>query len=73
LQNTLNIAVSSAKRVWSTVHVGDLANKMDEAHNTLLLAEKYMGKLGAEFSRLSKIKLPDSKVMEYIEMLLSAA
>jgi hypothetical protein len=43
---------------------------MAEAHNTLLLAEKYMGKLGAEFSRLSKIRLADSKVMEYIDMLL---
>jgi len=41
-QNTLNIALSSAKRIWSTVHVGDLAAKMDEAHNILLLAEKYM-------------------------------
>ncbi len=69
-QNTLNIALSSAKRIWSTVHVGNLAQKMEEAHNTLLLAEKYMGKLGTEFSRLSKIKLSDSKVMEYIEMLL---
>lgn len=69
-QNTLNIALANAKRVWSTVHVGDLANKMDEAHNTLLLAEKYMGKLGTEFSNLRKIKLSDAKVMEYIEMLL---
>lgn len=69
-QNTLNIALSTAKRVWSTVHVGDLNRKMNEAHNTLLLAEKYMGKLGAEFSRLSKIKLTDAKVMEYIDMLL---
>lgn len=69
-QNTLNIALSTAKRIWSTVHVGDLAAKMDEAHNTLLLAEKYMGRLGTEFSRLSKIKITDSKVMEYIEMLL---
>lgn len=69
-QNTLNIALSTAKRVWSTVHVGDLNRKMNEAHNTLLLAEKYMGKLGAEFSRISKIKLTDAKVMEYIDMLL---
>lgn len=69
-QNTLNIALSSAKRIWSTVHVGDLAKKMDEAHNTLLLAEKYMGRLGTEFSRLSKIKLSDAKVIEYINLLL---
>ena len=52
------------------MHVGDLAAKMDEAHITLLLAEKYMGKLGTEFSQLTKIKLSDSKVMEYIDMLL---
>lgn len=69
-QNTLNLALSSAKRMWTTIHVGDLAAKMDEAHNTLLLAEKYMGKLGTEVSLLSKIKLSDSKVMEYIDMLL---
>ena len=69
-QNTLNMALSTAKRVWSTVHVGDLAAKMDEAHNTLLLAEKYMGKLGTEIAALSKIRLSDSKVMEYIDMLL---
>lgn len=69
-QNTLNIAISSAKRIWSTVHVGDLSAKMDEAHNTLLLAEKYMGSLGKEFSKLNKIKLSDAKVIEYIELLL---
>ena len=69
-QNTLNLALSSAKRVWSTIHMGDLAAKMDEAHNTLLLAEKYMRDLGKEFSQLSRIKMSDSKVLEYIEMLL---
>ncbi len=69
-QNTLNLALSSAKRIWSTVHVGELAAKMDEAHSTLQLAEKYMTNLGGEFAKLAKIKLTDSKVMEYIEMLL---
>ncbi|MDE7243677.1 MAG: DUF945 domain-containing protein, partial [Oscillospiraceae bacterium] len=69
-QNTLNLAMSTAKRSWSTIHIGSLAAKMDEAHNTLLLAEKYMGRLGMEFSRLSKIKLSDQKVLEYIDLLL---
>jgi len=69
-QNTLNMALRNAKRVWSTIHVGNLENKMDEAHKTLQLAEKYMGNLGAELSRLNRIKLTDDKVMEYIEMLL---
>ena len=69
-QNTLNLALNQAKRVWTTIHVGNLARKMDEAHCTLSLAHDYMGKLGAEFSRLSKMRLTDAKVMEYIEMLL---
>lgn len=69
-QNTLNLALSSAKRIWSTVHVGELAAKLDEAYNTLLLAKKYMDDLGGEFSRLSRIKMTDSKVMEYIEQLI---
>jgi len=69
-QNTLNLALNDAKRIWSTIHVGNLAHKMDEAHNTLQLAKGYMDKLSDEFSRLSQIRLPDAKVMEYIEMLL---
>ena len=69
-QNTLNLALSSAKRVWSTIHVGDLAGNMTEAHNTLLMAEKYMGQLGLEFSRLSQVKLSDQKVLDFIDQLL---
>lgn len=69
-QNTLNIALANAKRVWSTVHVGDLAHRMDEAHNTLFLAEKYMKNLGSEFHKLSRIKLSDAKVIDFINQLL---
>ena len=43
---------------------------MTEAHNTLLLAEKYMGQLGLEFSRLSQVKLSDQKVLDFIDQLL---
>jgi len=69
-QNTLNLALNNAKRVWSTIHVGDLSYKMDEAHNTLSLARHYMDNLSAEFNRLSQINLSDTRVTEYIEMLL---
>jgi len=69
-QNTLNLALSNAKRMWSTIHVGDLTNKMEDAQNTLLLATKYMDKLGDEVENLSRVTLSDDRVMEYIEMLL---
>ncbi len=69
-QNTLNLALSTAKRMWSATHVGDLTAKMDEAYRTLQLAEKYMDNLDTEFLRLSNTSLSDQKVREYIEMLL---
>ena len=68
-ESSLNLALSSAKRVWSTIHMGELAAKMDEAHNTLFLAKKYMTDLGGEFEKLSKIKMSDNKVKAYIEQL----
>ncbi|MEF2244237.1 DUF932 domain-containing protein [Paenibacillus sp. IITD108] len=68
-QNTLNLALSSAKRIWTTMHTGDVKSKLSEAKKTILLAEHYMNKLGAEVERLNRIKLSDQKVMEYIELL----
>lgn len=69
-QNTLNLALAGAKRSWSMIHTGDIREKMQEAKNTLLLAEKYMDELGKEFESLRMKKLTDKQVMEYIEILL---
>ena len=40
--NTLTIALSEAKRHWSTKHVGDLNEKMQEAREVLAFSEEYM-------------------------------
>lgn len=69
--NTLNLALSTAKRSWSMVHTGDIRSKMQEARDTLFMAERYMDELGKEFEALRLKKLPDQKVMEYIEVLLA--
>ncbi|WP_372663803.1 DUF932 domain-containing protein [Cohnella sp.] len=69
-QNTLNLALNSAKRIWTTIHTGNIQSKLEEAKKTLLYAELYMDKFGAEVDRLHKIKTPDHKVSEYIELLL---
>lgn len=69
-QNTLNLALNDAKRIWTTIHTGDIKSKLDEAKKTLLLAEYYMDKLGTEIDRLNKIKLTDAKVLEYISELI---
>ena len=68
--NTLNLALSAAKRSWSMVHTGDIRSKMQEARDTLFMAERYMDELGKEFEALRLKKLSDQKVMEYIEILL---
>jgi phage/plasmid-like protein (TIGR03299 family) len=69
-QNTLNLALNGAKRIWTTIHAGNIKSKLDEAKKTLLLAEHYMDKLGSEVDRLNKIKLTDHKIMEYIDFLI---
>ena len=69
-QNTLNLALAGAKRSWSMIHTGDIKEKMQEAKDTLFLAEKYMDELGKEFEALRMKKLTDKQVMEYIEILL---
>lgn len=69
-QNTLNLALSTAKRSWSMVHTGDIKEKIQEAKETLRMAEDYMNHLGQEFESLRKKKLSNQKVMDYIEILL---
>ncbi len=68
--NTLNLALSTAKRSWSMVHTGNVKDRLKEAGDTLFLAEKYMDSLGKEFENLRMKKLTDQQVLDYIEILL---
>jgi len=69
-QNTLNLAMHDAKRIWTTNHTGDINLKLKEAMKTLILAEHYMKKLGDEAYALSKKTLTDKKVLNFIEELI---
>lgn len=69
-QNTLNLALQTAKRSWSMIHTGDVKGKMEEAKNTLFMAETYMDHLGKEFENLRMKSFSDNEVMEYINLLL---
>lgn len=68
--NTLNLALNTAKRSWSTIHTGDIKSKLEEAKNTLFMANAYMDELGREFENLRKKKLTEKQVMEYIGLLI---
>lgn len=68
--NTLNLALNTAQRSFSMIHTASIQGKVQEAKDTLLMAETYMTELGKEFERLRELKLSDEQVKEYIEMLL---
>ena len=54
-QNTLTLALSSAKRTWSTKHCGDIQGKMDDAKKTLGFANAYIESLKEESEKLTQI------------------
>ena len=68
--NTLNLALHTTKRCWSAKHTTNIAEKLDEARETLLFAESYMSALGAEFEELCKVRVSDRKAMELVKTLL---
>ncbi len=71
--NTLNLALDSASRIWSVHHTGDIAAKMEDTKETIYRAEEYMSGLGRAFDILSKKKLTDAAVKEYVSLLLPVA
>lgn len=68
--NTLNLALDTAKRSFSMIHTGNIHDKIQEAKDTLFMAENYMDNLGIEFEQLRRQKMTDTQVKEYIELLL---
>ena len=68
--NTLNLALHTASRSFGMVHTGDIKGKVQEAKETLFMADKYMESLGREFEKLRKQKITEQQVREYIELLL---
>lgn len=61
-QNTLNLALNTAKRCWAMKHVGDMNSKLDEARRTLELAERYMMHLDGAALQLSNVTVTDEKL-----------
>lgn len=60
--NTLNLALNSAKRSWSIRHLGDINGKLAEARQTLALADLYMDNLNKEANRLINVSVTDAEL-----------
>lgn len=67
--NTLNLALETTKRSWSTRHIGDLAGKLHQAKETLGLAQEYMKKLDEDADRLANTKLSDAEIESIVSFI----
>lgn len=65
--NTLNMAISGAVRTWSTVHRGNVGNKLQEARMTLELADKYLVQLDETADRLANERMDEEQVRDALD------
>lgn len=64
--NTLNLALNTAKRIWTCKHMGRMEDKLHEAQETLGLAEKYMDNLAVVAERLANVSLRDEEIQAIV-------
>lgn len=64
--NTLNIALGRAKRAWSTIHVGNLEEKIMEAKRVLELAETYMDGLDKYANEMANVSVKFDDVLKIV-------
>ena len=70
--NTLAIALNTAKRQWSTKHVGDMQSKLEEAKLCLRMADSYVANLDVEADRLANAKLYREQIEEILDEMFPA-
>ena len=63
-QNTLNLALGTARRTWAAKHAENVLYRVHEARETLELADTYMKELRRGIEELSRIRLSDRKTLE---------
>lgn len=67
--NTLNIALNTAKRSWSVRHTGDIKGKIHEARMCLDMANKYMNDLGEYADKMANTTVADERIQEILDEL----
>lgn len=68
--NTLNLALNGAARSWSAVHRGRIMQRLDEARNTLKLADEYLVKLEEKADELANSKMSEGEMCEVLDILI---
>lgn len=68
-QNTLNIALSGAKRSWAARHTGNIDAKLEEARTCLTLADQYMAELNSAADKLANTTVTDDQIQQILSEL----
>ena len=71
--NTLNLALRTAKRSWSVSHMGNIQAKLEEARRTLELADAYMEKLDEEAVKLANETMTDDEIHDALDLMFPVA
>ena len=72
-QNTLNVALDSAKRSWSVRHTTNIDTRLQEARDALRLAANYSSALKAEAEQLAVSKLSTRELDDLVHQLFPIA
>ena len=67
--NTLNLALSSAKRIWSMCHTENIRERLNEARDCLFRADEYMKNLAAYADCAAKKRLQDTEIKAILDEL----
>ena len=65
--NTLNMALTGAKRSWSTKHMGNMEAKLSEARHTLELAHEYLDTLSIEAEKMANETMTEENVITTLD------
>lgn len=72
-QNTLNLALSMAKRSWSMRHTANIEGRLKEAHDALQLAGDYIDALDTKANRMATQHLSDYELDKLVKQLFPIA
>lgn len=67
-QNTYNLAIKGAQRIWRTRHLGDFKARIEEASRTLELSTKYLDKSEEKALSLAKIQIGEKRLAQIMDM-----
>lgn len=69
-QNTLNAALSGAKRSWSYKHTTNVKGHIDEAVQTLKNGQNYMEALGKEIDVMKRTHITEEKAIQILDQIV---